>query len=121
MIVRAFRMTLNPGCEAEYKKRHDEIWPELTDALKDAGIQEYRIFLDPASHHLFAIMWLVDEHRVDALPQLPIMQRWWATMADLMVTHDNKAPVEIALGEMFSLTTGLPTTDSLTTGEAPCR
>lgn len=116
MIVRAFRMTLSPGCEAEYKRRHDALWPELSDALKDAGIQEYRIFLDLDSCHLFAIMWLADEHRADALPQLPVMQRWWAYMADLMATHDNNAPVEIALDEMFSLTAG-----SLTTGEAPCR
>ncbi|WP_456269075.1 L-rhamnose mutarotase [Kushneria sp. AK178] len=111
MIVRAFRMTLNPGCEAEYKKRHDEIRPELTDALLDAGIREYRIFLDPASHHLFAIMWLSDDHHVDALPKLPVMQCWWAHMADLMATHNSNAPVEIALDEMFSLTAG----------ETPCR
>ena len=27
--VNAFRMKLKPGFEAEYKKRHDEIWPDL--------------------------------------------------------------------------------------------
>ena len=34
----AFKMKLNPGMEAEYRKRHDEIWPELVALLKDAGI-----------------------------------------------------------------------------------
>lgn len=116
MIVRAFRMTLSPGGKAEYKKRHDALWPELGDALKDAGIQEYRIFLDPDSNHLFAIMWLADEHCVDALPQLPVMQRWWAYMADLMDTNEDASPVEVRLDEMFSLTAG-----SLTTGKTPCR
>ena len=26
----AFRMFRNPGCAAEYKRRHDAIWPELS-------------------------------------------------------------------------------------------
>jgi L-rhamnose mutarotase len=31
----AFKMKLKPGFEAEYKKRHDEIWPELSRELSD--------------------------------------------------------------------------------------
>ena len=42
----AFKMKLFPGMEAEYRKRHDEIWPELSQALRDAGIYDYAIFLD---------------------------------------------------------------------------
>ena len=34
----AFKMKLNPGMEAEYKRRHDEIWPELSALLKEAGV-----------------------------------------------------------------------------------
>ena len=33
----AFKMFLNPGMKAEYRKRHDEIWPELVKLLEDAG------------------------------------------------------------------------------------
>ncbi|MGB9142439.1 MAG: L-rhamnose mutarotase, partial [Aestuariivirga sp.] len=40
-------MFLKPGMEAEYKRRHDEIWPELLDLLHAAGISEYSIYLDP--------------------------------------------------------------------------
>ena len=36
----AFRMFLNPGCVAEYKKRHDAIWPELVELLKTAGVSK---------------------------------------------------------------------------------
>ena len=43
----AFRMNLNPGQAAEYKKRHDEIWPELVDALHNAGVSDYWIWRDP--------------------------------------------------------------------------
>lgn len=103
MSIRAFRMTLHPGQEHEYRKRHDAIWPELADALREAGIEDYRIFLDPQSCHLFAIMVLADGHSVDALPALPVMQRWWHYMADIMDTHDNDAPTEVALEEVFSL------------------
>jgi len=42
----AFRMFLNPGCVAEYKKRHDEIWPELVTLLQATGISDYSIYLD---------------------------------------------------------------------------
>ncbi|MEM7392058.1 MAG: L-rhamnose mutarotase, partial [Verrucomicrobiota bacterium] len=42
----AFKMKLNPGCRAEYKKRHDEIWPELVTLLRDAGVSDYSIHLD---------------------------------------------------------------------------
>lgn len=37
-------LEVRPGYEDEYKKRHDEIWPEMLDALKAAGIRNYNIF-----------------------------------------------------------------------------
>jgi len=40
----AWVLEVRPGYEAEYKKRHDEIWPEMLDALKQAGIRNYNIF-----------------------------------------------------------------------------
>ena len=42
----AFKMKIKSGCKAEYKRRHDEIWPELTDVLKKSGISDYSIFLE---------------------------------------------------------------------------
>jgi len=42
----AFKMKLKAGYEKEYKKRHDEIWPELKEKLSRAGIYNYSIFLD---------------------------------------------------------------------------
>ncbi len=50
----AFKMKLKKGFEAEYKKRHDELWPELEKVLKEAGIHEYSIFLDEETDTLFA-------------------------------------------------------------------
>ncbi|HQC17588.1 MAG TPA: L-rhamnose mutarotase, partial [Rectinema sp.] len=51
----AFVMQLKPGNEAEYKRRHDEIWPELKCELRKAGISNYSIYLDPETLRLFAI------------------------------------------------------------------
>lgn len=39
-----FTFEIRPGTETEYKKRHDEIWPELVDAIKDAGFSNYSLF-----------------------------------------------------------------------------
>ena len=39
-----FTFEIRPGTEAEYKKRHDEIWPELVDAINDAGLANYTLF-----------------------------------------------------------------------------
>ena len=88
MTTIAFRMQLKPGAADEYHRRHDAIWPELVTLLREAGIYDYSIFLDPASLNLFAVLKLAPGHRRDRLAQDPIMQRWWSYMADLMVTQD---------------------------------
>ena len=99
----AFRMQLNPGMEAEYRTRHDAIWPELVALLKDAGIEDYSIHLDPESHALFGVLWRRDDHGMDDLPAHPVMRKWWAHMADLMQTHPDRSPVAVPLVPMFHL------------------
>lgn len=39
-----FAFEIYPGKEAEYKKRHDEIWPELVDAIRESGFRNYSLF-----------------------------------------------------------------------------
>ena len=39
-----FTMEIFPGTEAEYKRRHDEIWPEMVEALRDSGVANYSLF-----------------------------------------------------------------------------
>lgn len=39
-----FTFELHEGAEVEYKKRHDEIWPELVSAIKEAGFSNYSLF-----------------------------------------------------------------------------
>lgn len=99
----AFRMLLNPGMADEYRRRHDAIWPELVALLRDAGISDYSIHLDPESNALFGVLWRRDDHGMDDLGQHPVMQRWWAHMADLMASHPDNAPVVVPLVPMFHL------------------
>lgn len=103
MEKHAFTMQLNPGQAAEYKRRHDAIWPELVALLKDAGISDYSIHLDPETHVLFGVLWRTEDHGMDALPGAEVMQRWWAHMADIMQTHPNNEPVVKTLQPLFHL------------------
>ena len=99
----AFLMQLNPGMEAEYKARHDALWPELRDALQQAGVRDYSIHLERETGRLFATLWRTDDHRMDDLPGLPIMRKWWDHMADIMQTDSTGTPVQTDLVEMFHL------------------
>lgn len=99
----AFTMKLKPGVEGEYQRRHDEIWPELSAALTDAGIRHYSIYLDRATGTLFAVQKRLSSHTANYLPELPIMKRWWAYMADLMETNPDKSPVVTPLERVFRM------------------
>ena len=97
----AFTMKLKPSVEAEYKRRHDEIWPELSQILTEVGIRDYSIYLDRASGTLFAVQKHIPGHTADYLPTLPLMKKWWAYMADLMETNADNSPVVANLERVF--------------------
>jgi L-rhamnose mutarotase len=97
----AFRMQLKPGCEAEYEKRHNALWPELAGVLTEAGVHDYSIFLDPETLVLFAVLRLRPEGRRDALPAHPVVKRWWRYMAELMVVNEDLSPIEAPLRQVF--------------------
>lgn len=99
----AFKMRLNPGMKAEYKRRHDEIWQELVALLKQAGVSDYSIFLDEDTNTLFGVLWRADGHGMDELPNHPVMQRWWAHMADIMDTKPDNEPVATPLELVFHM------------------
>jgi L-rhamnose mutarotase len=96
-------MKLKPGFENEYKKRHDAIWPELSELLTQSGISEYSIFLDAETHTLFAFQKLSANNTTETLPETAIMKRWWNYMADIMETNSNQSPVVKPLVEVFYL------------------
>ncbi len=99
----AFKMRLNPGMAEEYRRRHDAIWPELTELLNRSGLSDYSIYLDEETHILFAVLRLTPDHRLGELPSEPVMQRWWAYMQDIMETRPDGSPVVTPLAPMFHL------------------
>lgn len=103
MYRNAFKMKLKPGLKEEYKKRHDEIWPELSEALTDAGIKDYSIFLDEETNILFAVQKLEDDFDGDTLRELPVMRKWWDYMKDLMEVNPDNSPLEQSLEEVFHM------------------
>lgn len=101
MTRQAFKMFLKPGFEAEYEKRHNAIWPELQQLLKDAGVSDYSIFWDKETNILFAVQKNSGGGGSQDLGSTEIVQRWWAYMADIMETNADNSPVSIPLPEVF--------------------
>ena len=101
MIRVAFKMKLKPGFEAEYQRRHDALWPELAQALHDAGISDYSIFLDEETRTLFAVQKRTGDSAADQLPDHPVVKKWWASMAPLMDVNPDNSPVIRSLREVF--------------------
>jgi L-rhamnose mutarotase len=99
----AFKMKLHKGSEEEYKKRHDEIWPELEKELHQAGISDYSIYLDEETLTLFAFQKLGENNTADNLPNTEIVKKWWAYMADIMETNPDNSPVVKPLKEVFHM------------------
>jgi L-rhamnose mutarotase len=96
-----FKMKMLPGFREEYKKRHDEIWPELVQLLKNEGIGNYSIFLDEESNSLFAYQEQSGESSSQDLGTIEIVKKWWKYMADVMETNPDNSPVTVPLEQVF--------------------
>jgi L-rhamnose mutarotase len=101
MTRSAFKMYLKPGFEAEYEKRHNNIWPELQQLLKESGVFDYSIFWDKETNILFAVQKSDGKQGSQDLGLNPIVQKWWDFMADIMEVNPDNSPVSIPLPELF--------------------
>lgn len=102
-IRKVFLMTLKPGGQDEYEKRHNPIWPELQQVLKEHGVSNYSIFLDRSTDQLFAYVEIESEASWQQIAATEVCRRWWAHMKDLMLTNSDNSPVTIALEQVFHL------------------
>jgi L-rhamnose mutarotase len=96
-------MKLLPGCKAEYKKRHDVIWPELAELIRQSGVSDYSIFLDEETNTLFAVQKQSGDQSSQDLGTNPVVRKWWDYMSDIMESNPDKSPVIIPLTEVFYL------------------
>lgn len=102
MIKRfGFKMKMLPGFKNEYRKRHNEIWPELVKLLKDAGVGNYSIFLDEETNSLYAYQEQSGENSSQDLGSTEIVKKWWKYMADIMETNPDNSPITVPLEQVF--------------------
>ena len=103
MIRKAVTMKVFEGCHEEYRKRHDELWPEMEKMLIEHGMHTYSIFLDEATHTLFAYLEIADEELWAETANTDICRKWWSYMKDIMETNADNSPVSFDLKEVFYL------------------
>lgn len=87
----AWRGRVADGQIEEYRRRHDAIWPEMKEVLREAGIRNYTIWL--SGQELFGYYectrGLAYAARVQA--ESPVVQRWDEYMKDILIME--KDPV----------------------------
>lgn len=100
----AWKGRIKPGCEAEYKRRHDEIWPEMVEVLKAAGICNYTVFL--TGEELFGYyecekgVTYAEKVQAESL----VVSRWNEYMKDILeLEMDPKTGAQPKLMEVFRL------------------
>jgi L-rhamnose mutarotase len=101
MFRKGFVMSVDPEQHEEYKRRHDEIWPELEEVFRAHGLRRQTIYLHEETNQLFALAEFESEEQYNALADTPEMQRWWAYMADIMPTNPDNSPKAIVLREVY--------------------
>lgn len=103
MIRKGFLMKVRAECHDEYRRRHDQIWPELCAVLREHGVGSYAIYLDARRSLLFAHVELESIERWNAVAATDVCRRWWAFMRDIMETNPDDSPVTEELAEVFHL------------------
>ena len=102
-MIKGFKMMLNPGMEAEYEKRHNELWPEMADMIHEYGGSNYTIFWDKDTNILFGYIEIEDEEKWSKGADTAINRKWWDFMAPVMETNPDNSPVAIDLKNVFHL------------------
>lgn len=102
----AFLLGIRAGVQAEYRRRHDEIWPEMVKALNDAGAHNYSIFFDTDGRRMFAYLEAHPDFRtfLERISADPVNARWQTYMKDLMELQiDPKTNFPIRFDEVFHI------------------
>ncbi len=103
MIRKAFKMSVQPDKHSEYERRHNPIWPELENVLREHGVRTYSLFLDEITSELFACVEFESEEQWNAIAKTEVCQRWWKHMREIMPSNPDNSPVSLELKEVFHL------------------
>jgi L-rhamnose mutarotase len=99
----AFKMKLKPGFKEEYRRRHNELWPEVKKLLRKNGISDYSIFFDEETNSLFAVEKIDEGVAWKDLSNEPVIKEWWDHLADIMDVNPDNSPVISKLEMVFHL------------------
>lgn len=97
---------LRPGCYAEYKRYHEQAWPEILAIISRCNIRDYSIY-----HHEGWLFSSFEYHGTDYAADMasmaaePVMQRWWALMEPMQEPLPTRAAGEwwTRMEEVFRL------------------
>jgi L-rhamnose mutarotase len=99
---------IRPEGIAEYRRLHADVWPAVRDALSEAGLTNYSIYLREPENLLFSYWEYVGEDfaaDMARMLELPVIQEWWNICAPLHAPLDTRAPGEwwAGMDEIFHL------------------
>jgi L-rhamnose mutarotase len=100
-----FLFRMKPELKAEYRKAHDEIWPDMAAAIRDSGIRNYTISFRPDGT-LFAYLESPDPaFSFEKLGRTEVNARWQKAMDHFFVKRDPSTlgPDVEVLEEVFHL------------------
>ncbi|MBD5094129.1 MAG: L-rhamnose mutarotase [Subdoligranulum sp.] len=100
----AWKGRVKPGCKEEYKRRHAEIWPEMVEVLKAAGICNYSIFFvnDELFGYYECEKGVAYAEKVQA--ESPVVDRWNEYMRDILeLEMDPETGAQPKLEQVFRL------------------
>ncbi|MGV3723180.1 MAG: L-rhamnose mutarotase [Actinomycetota bacterium] len=106
MLRNAFTMKLRPGAFAEYKRLHDELWPELFAEIENSGIASMSIV---AINEEYLVLYseIRDDEAWTKLRDSEVHQRWTDTLRPLFVLNEEGAPDVHDLPEIFHIRTSV--------------
>ena len=99
----AWKARLLEGKLEEYQRRHDELWPEMAEVLREAGICNYTIW--NVGDELFGYYECKKGREYAAAVQAgsEVVERWDAYMKDVMVMErDPETGAQPRLTQVFS-------------------
>lgn len=99
----AWRGKIVPGMQEEYKKRHDNIWPEMKEVLADAGIVNYSIWMQVEELFGYYECEKGVEYAAKVQAESNVVKKWDEYMKDILIME--KDPVTGAqplLTQVFS-------------------
>lgn len=99
-----WKAIIKPGMKSEYIRRHDEIWPEMVQVLKEAGIRNYTIW--NVGDELFGYYECEKgiEHATRVQAESPVVDRWNESMKPIMeMPMDEETGIPVKLTRVFTL------------------